>query len=101
MFKQFRDGWKAPKIIKAINAANAALAADRIDIAEGLLVQAYNLLLDTTLPQMAHADMITAWRLLSLTLEDRGRNDLADKCTTMANLLQARFDVGDFYHQHV
>ncbi len=100
MFKQLRDGWKLPKINKAMNAASAALDAGRIDIAEEWLKQAHNLLLDTTLPQTAHTDMILAWGLMALTLKERGHTDLAEQCTKTANLLQARFDVGDFYREY-
>lgn len=100
MFKQFRDGWKGPKIMKAVNAASAAVAVGRIDIAEARLAEAYKLLIDTTLLQTAHTEMIFTWRLLAMALRDRGRTDLAEQCTTMANLLQARFDAGDFYREY-
>ena len=99
MFKQFRDGLKARKIINAMNAADAAISADHIEIAEGWLDRAYNLLLDTTMPRTLHIEMITGWGLMGIALKERGHTDFADRCTKMSRLLQARFDAGDYYRE--
>jgi hypothetical protein len=100
MFKQLRDGWKAPKIIRAMNAADAAITANRIDIAESWLGQAYKLSLDTTMPRILHTNMILAWGVMGMTLEDRGHADLAAHCAKMRSLLQARLDAGDYYGEN-
>jgi len=99
MFKQFRDRRKAPKIMKAITAGNAAITADRIDIAQQWIDRAYKMSLNTTLPRRAHINMITCWGLMSVSLRDKGHMDLADQCTRMSNLLQARFEAGDYYRE--
>jgi len=99
MFKQFRDGWKAPRITIAMNAAVAALSSNRIDIAETKLKEAYKLILDTTLPQSMHSDLILGWGLLGTSLKEQGQTELANRCEEMEKLLQARWDVGDFYRE--
>lgn len=97
MFKQLQDGWNAPKITKAMNATHAAIMADRIDIAQVWIQEAYKLLLKTTMPRAVHIDMIFAWSMNSITLEKKGYTELAGLCAQMEKLLQARLDAGEFY----
>jgi hypothetical protein len=98
MFKQFRDGRNARKILQAMELANEYIMANpHLNMIDRLLTQAYDLLLDTTLPRMLHINLITAWGFTGIALKDRGRPDLADRCFKMEGLLQARFDAGDYY----
>lgn len=99
MFKQIRDGWRHPKILRAMKIANAAITQGHLDVAERELQYAYGLLLDTTLARMHLINMISWWGMTAISLDERGRSDLAEHCTKMADLLQSRFDAGDYYPQ--
>lgn len=99
MFKQLRDGIRLPKIVKAMNAADVAIDANRLETAEDLLEDAYNLILDTTLIRSALINCITAWRFMAIKLNDKKSPELAARCSKMADLLQARFNAGDYYRE--
>ena len=97
MLSQFRDGWNRGKLLKEMSAVALALNGDRIDIAEHRIYQAYNLLLETKLPRTLLINMITEWGLISLHLRNAGYSTLSERCKSMSDLLQARFDACDYY----
>lgn len=95
----FRDGMKLPKIVKAMNTAQAAFNAGQDDIARRSINDAYNMLLDTTIARTPLIMLIAEWGLMGITLKEHGHSDLSDQCTNMSKLLQARFDAGDYYRE--
>ena len=99
MFKQFRDGIKLPKIIAAMKAGQAAINVGRFDVARSRIVTAYNMSLDTTFPRSAHINLTTFWGLMGVSLQEKGQNEIADHCLKMSNLLQSRFEAGDYYRE--
>ena len=86
-------------MLQAMNVATRAVIEDRYNLAEPSVVQAYDLLLDVTLPRSILIYMITEWGAMSSAFQKAGHADAADRCGKMSKLLQARFDAGDYYRE--
>ena len=82
-----------------MNVATRAVIEDRYALAEPSVVQAYNLLLDVTLPRSILIYMITEWGAMASAFQKAGHADAADRCSKMSKLLQSRFDAGDYYRE--
>lgn len=97
MFKQLAEGWRWAKLKKAMDVATTAIEAGQIHIADLRLEEAYKLLLETKLPRTTHIEMITLWQFIGLRVTELGYPELAAHCHRMAEILQARFDAGEYY----
>ena len=97
LFKQIGNLRRADKVAKALSNASSAIAAGQMEVADYQFEAAYKLCLETTFVRMNHIDLILQWGLIGEWLKKQGHIDLADRCFKIANLLQARFDAGDYY----
>jgi len=95
MFKEFGDGVRFRKLMKAINRVEIQLQAGRIDATN--LKEAYQLCRNTTVPFSDLINLIKYWARMSMTMAACDQNDLSDECIGMSKFLQARLDAGEYY----
>ena len=96
-FKQFGDLRRADKVKKAMSIACSALDAGNIQVADYQLEAAYKLCLDTMFVRAFHTDLTLLWGMIGIKVREMDYPELADHCKKMNALLQARFEVGEYY----
>ena len=99
MFKLLRDAWKLPRVTYALDAAKAAIDAGRLSDARDWMTRAYHMSLDTTFGRTDRLNFILLWGFLSEDFRNYDDTALADQCKKMHNLLQSRFDAGEYYRE--
>ena len=97
MFKRLVYDWKARRICTAMGQANAYVVREDWKNTGIWLHVAYGFSKKTTMHRKLLIDMILAWGLIGSALRAKGRVIDGNDCEEMANLLQAKFDAGDYY----
>ncbi len=95
--KQMGDLRRADKVKREIGIARQAIAAGDIHTADYALEAAYKLCLETMFVRTFHTELQFLWGVIGLKVRDMGYPELADHCTKMNALLQARFEAGEYY----
>lgn len=97
MFQALKRDWTLLKLNRALNRAATALTEGQIATAKPFILEAFKIIQRTNFCRTQLINLITGWRLMGHRLKELGAPAIADECQWAADLLQARFDSGDYW----